>query len=233
MAQGDNPYDPVIDPGNFVKGVDNPYFPLTPGTTFIYEGETRKGTEHIQVVVTKDTKEILGVECVVVRDSVWVNRVLVEDTYDWYAQDVEGNVWYMGEDTKEYENGEVVSTAGSWEAGVDGAKPGIIMWADPQVGKTYRQEYYVGEAEDMAKVISLSDSATVASVSFDHLLVTKEWTPLEPSIAEQKYYAAGIGLVLQEGVTGRSGRTELVAIMTDNAAVAEIGAEQGEKADKG
>jgi hypothetical protein len=213
-AQDDGPYDPVIDPENFVDGVDNPYFPLTPGTTFVYEGDTEEGTEHIEVEVTDDTKEILGVECVVVRDTVWVDGELVEDTFDWYAQDTDGNVWYMGEDTKEYKDGEVVSTEGAWEAGVDGAKPGIIMWADPQIGTSYRQEYYAGEAEDMAEVISLTESASVTYGSFDDLLVTKEWTPLEPGIAENKYYAAGVGLVLEEVVEGGSERVELIDILT-------------------
>jgi uncharacterized membrane protein YkoI len=213
LAQGDGPYNPVIDPNNFVEGVDNPYFPLTPGTTFIYEGETEDGTEHIEVLVTDDTKVILGVECVVVRDTVSVDGEMTEDTYDWYAQDVEGNVWYMGEDTKEYENGEVVGTAGSWEAGVDGAKPGIVMQAAPPAGEPYRQEYYAGEAEDMAQVISLIESARVPYGSYDNLLVTKEWTPLEPGIAENKYYAAGVGLVLEETVQGGSDRTELIDIV--------------------
>ncbi len=214
LAQGDGPYNPVIDPNNFVEGVDNPYFPLTPGTTFIYEGETEDGTEHIEVFVTDDTREILGIECVVVRDTVTVDGELVEDTYDWYAQDVEGNVWYMGEDSKSYENGEMVSTAGSWEAGIDNAKPGIVMQAAPQIGQPYRQEYYVGEAEDMAQVLSLDESTSVPYGSFDNLLMTKEWTPLELGVAENKYYAAGVGLVLEEVVEGGSGRTELIDIVT-------------------
>jgi hypothetical protein len=215
LAQGDGPYSPVIDPDRFVPEVDNPYFPLAPGTTFIYEGETEKGTEHTETVVTDDTRKILGIACVVVHDTVWVGSDLLEDTYDWYAQDVDGNVWYMGEDTREYENGEVVSTAGSWEAGVDGAKPGIVMWAAPQLGQPYRQEYYAGEAEDMANVISLTDSASVTYGSFDHLVVTKEWTPLERGVAAHKYYAAGVGLVLEQGVQGGSGRTELIAMSSD------------------
>jgi hypothetical protein len=123
-------------------------------------------------------------------------------------------VWYFGEDTKEYENGEVVSTSGSWEAGVDGALPGIIMKAVPQVGDSYRQEYYAGEAEDMAEVLSLSETAAVASGSYENLLKTKEWTPLEPGLLEHKYYAAGIGMVLEVVVEGGSGRIELVSIET-------------------
>jgi hypothetical protein len=214
LAQNQDPYAPVIDPANFIEGVDNPYFPLPSGTTFIYESRTRYRTEHIEVTVTDDTKEILGVECVVVRDTVQVNGKLVEDTYEWYAQDVDGNVWYMGEATQEHRNGKVISAAGSWEAGKDGAKPGIIVWADPQVGQAYRQEYYVRKAEDMAEVISPAESASVAYGDFDDLLVTKEWSPLEPSVIEHKYYAAGVGLVLEELVKGGSGRTELIDIVT-------------------
>ncbi len=144
-AQGDEPYNPVIDPANFVAGVDNPYFPLVPGTKFVYEGLSDGEMEHNEVVVTHDTRDILGVTCVVVHDTVSVAGVVIEDTYDWYAQDKDGNVWYMGEDTKEYEDGEVVSTEGSWEAGVDNAKPGVIMWAAPQPGEPYYQEYYEGK----------------------------------------------------------------------------------------
>ncbi len=128
-----------------------------------------------------------------VDDRAWEGGQLIEKTYDWFAQDKEGTVWYFGEDTKEYENGEVVSTKGSWEAGVDGAKPGIIMQADPKVGQTYRQEYYPGEAEDMAKVLSLDASVTVPYGFFDHVLETKEWTPLQPVFFEKKYYVRGVG----------------------------------------
>jgi hypothetical protein len=206
-------YAPNIEPSDFVGKIDNKFFPLDPGTTFVYEGETEEGTERIEVTVTNDTKRVAGVECVVVSDKVFLNGGLIEDTFDWYAQDKEGNVWYFGEETKEYENGKVVSTEGSWETGVDGAKPGIIMQADPKVGETYRQEYYPDEAEDMAKVLSLDESATVPYGSFDHLLTTKDWNPLDPAAGiEQKYYAPGIGNVLEVGVKGTSDRVELVDI---------------------
>jgi hypothetical protein len=205
-------YAPNIDPADFTTEIDNKYFPLKPGTTYIYEGKTEEGTERIVVTVTDDTRQVMGVECVVVRDKVFLNGGLIEDTFDWYAQDKKGNVWYFGENTKEYENGKVVSTKGSWEAGVDGAMPGIVMQADPKVGETYRQEYYPGEAEDMAKVLSLNESATVPYGSFDHLLMTREWTPLEPNVVEQKYYAPGMGTVLEVGVKGTSDRVELIDI---------------------
>jgi hypothetical protein len=205
----------AIDPANFVDKVDNTYFPLMPGTTYVYEGETDEGVERVEDFVTHETWIVLGVTCIVVRDRVSVDGELVEETFDWYAQDKDGNVWYFGEDSKEYEGGEVVSTKGSWEAGVDGAQPGIIMQANPQIGDSYRQEYYKGEAEDMAEVISLTESASVPYGSFDNLLMTKDWTPLEPGIAEHKYYASGIGLVLEETVEGGTGRIELIEMITE------------------
>ena len=177
---------------------------------------TEDETERNEVYVTDETKEILGVTCIVVKDTVWdEDDELVEDTYDWYAQDKDGNVWYFGEDSKEYENGEVVSTKGSWESGVDGAKPGIIMEANPKVGNSYYQEYYEGEAEDMAEVISLGEPVSVPYDSFKNCLKTKEWTPLEPDIIANKYYAPGIGFVLEIMVEGGSERVELLDIRTE------------------
>jgi len=208
------PYRKEIEPANFVDRVDNRYFPLTPGTTFVYEGKTEDGTVRVEDYVTHETKQVLGVTCVVVRNKVIENGDLVEETFDWYAQDKDGNVWYFGEDAKEYEAGVVVSTKGSWEAGVDGAMPGIIMEANPQVGDFYRQEYYKGEAEDMAEVLSLTESASVIYGSFDSLLMTREWALLEPGIVEHKYYAPGVGLILEVMVEGGSERVELVEIAT-------------------
>ena len=196
-------YAPVIDPANFASVIDNPYMPLTPGTTYIYEGQTEKGNEHNEVYVTFDTKVILGVTCVVVGDTVTVDGVLEEATFDWYAQDKQGNVWYFGEDSKEYQDGSVVSTEGSWEAGVDGAQPGIYMQASPTVGDTYRQEYYQGEAEDWASVLSLSESVTVPTGAYSNVLMTNEWSGLDnPPIYEHKYYAAGVGFIMTLYVEG-------------------------------
>ena len=196
-------YAPAIDPANFVTTIDNPYMPLIPGTTFIYEGETEKGNEHNEVYVSSETKVVLGVTCIVVKDTVMVDGVLEEATLDWYAQDRQGNVWYFGEDSKEYENGAVVSTQGSWEAGVDGAQPGIVMKANPTVGDTYRQEYYKGEAEDWATVLSLSESASVPTGSYSDVLMTKEWSALDtPPVYEHKYYAQGVGFVMTKYVEG-------------------------------
>src|SRR3712207_1283733 len=182
-------YAPRINPADFTITIDNEYFPMKPGTTFVYEG----GAQHGEMTITSDTKKIMGVECVVVDHREWEDGKLIDRTYDWFAQDKKGIVWYFGEDTKEYENGEVVSTAGSWEAGVDGAKPGIIMPADPKVGESYHQEYYPGEAMDMAKVLSLNASVTVPYGSFDSALETREWTPLQPGFSEKKYYVRGVG----------------------------------------
>jgi hypothetical protein len=179
-----NPYNPHIDPAEFTTKVDNEYFPMKPGTTFLYAG----GTEHSEMSVTHHTKKVMGVECIVVDHREWEGDKLIERTYDWFAQDKEGSVWYFGEDTKEYENGEVVSTKGSWEAGVDGAKPGIIMHSDPKVGQFYHQEYYPGEAMDMARVLSLKASVRVPYGSFDEVLETREWTPLQPGFSEKNYY---------------------------------------------
>ena len=209
-------YAPNIDPSNFVKEVDNPYFPLEPGTTWVYEGQTPEGTERVEDTVLRETKRVMGVECVVLRDRVWLNGELIEDTVDWHAQDKEGNVWYFGEYTKEYENGKVVSTGGSFVAGEKGALPGIIMPADPKVGDSYRQEYYKGEAEDMAEVISVDGSALNDAVSTPYdsfskdVLVTKDWNPLEPDILEHKYYAPGIGLIGETKVTGPAEKLELI-----------------------
>lgn len=206
-----------IDPNNFVSEVDNKYFPLKPGTRFSYKGkEGKKGTKHgvhisDEVFVTHDTKQIQGVTTTVVRDRAFRRGVLVEDTFDWYAQDRAGNVWYFGEDTKELDkNGNVISTEGSWEAGKNGAKPGIIMEANPKVGDTYQQEFAPGVAEDMAKVLKLNASACVPYRCFDNLLLTREWTPLEPGVVDHKYYAPGVGEIKEE--TAKGGLETLVLV---------------------
>lgn len=209
-TKGESGYNPVISTDEFVEVIDNPYFPLTPGTTFVYEGESEDETIRDEVFVTNETKKVMGINTIIVRDRKFVDGELAEETFDWYAQDKDGNVWYFGEDSREYDEGKVVSTAGSWEAGLDGAQPGIIMEGNPQVGDTYRQEYLAGEAEDMAEVITFNETVTVAYGSFEDCLKTKEWTPLETGIEENKYYAAGTGLVLEITVKGGSERLELV-----------------------
>jgi hypothetical protein len=217
---GQEPYDPVIDPANFRTStkIDNKYFRLVPGTTRTYRtiNPNNPTTETIigKFVVTGDTMEILGVTCVVVRDTEFVNDEVSEDTLDYPAQDMDGNVWYFGEATKELENGEAVSFDGSWQTGVDGAKPGIIMKADPQPAQTYREEFALGDAEDMATVKSLTASATVPYGTFEGTaLRTFEFSPLDPNLYEDKFYVQGVGQVLTiDLVTGD--REELVSIST-------------------
>jgi len=206
-----------FDPSNFVKKIDNPYFPLKPGTTFIYRGETEGTPTRDVTIVTHQTKEILGVTTTVVHDRVYEDGILSEDTLDWYAQDKQGNVWYFGEDTKELdENGNVVSTEGTWLAGVNGAEPGIVMLAHPHKGDKYQQEFATGAAEDMAQVLGFKNSLCVRYGCFKHVLVTKEWTPLEPGVVENKYYAKGIGFIYSEMVKGGDETLELVRIRHQN-----------------
>jgi len=203
-------YNPTINPADFVSVIDNPLFPLVPGTWYVYQSSEERGV----VTVTNSTKQILGVTTIVVHDVVTVGGQVTEDTYDWYAQDTAGNVWYFGEDAKQYEGGLFVGTEGSWEAGVDGAKPGIVMHAiQPAIGSPYRQEYYTCVAEDQAEVVSLSEPVTVPYGSFANCLQTHEFSDLEPDANEDKYYAPGVGLVLVVDLnTGL--RTELIEVTT-------------------
>lgn len=202
----------TLEPADFVDAIDHPYWPMAPGTRWVYlESDTKGNAQKVKVTVTDRTREILGIDATVVHDKVTESGELIENTFDWYAQDVCGNVWYMGENTTEYENGEVVTTAGSWEAGVDGAQAGVIMPAELQVGVTYRQEYYAGEAEDAAEILSLDEQAQVPFGHFGDVLLTKDFTPLHPRILEYKLYAPGVGPVLVLGVSGGSDREELLS----------------------
>ena len=202
------PYEPAIDPADFSNPIANDYFPLDPGLVTIFEG----GDEHVEVTVTSDTKVIIGVTTHVITDQVFVGGELQEDTIDWYAADNFGNVWYFGEQTAEYENGQITTTEGSWEAGVDGALPGIIMLADPQVGDTYRQEFYAGQAEDVAKVFAVDESITVPKDTYDLVLVTEDWSLLTPDVHERKWYAPRVGVVSEETISGGSGTLSLIDI---------------------
>ena len=209
LPQGGEPVS--LDPADFVGQIDNEYWPMAPGTTWRYrESDPRGNAVKVRVVVTDRTRQIEGIDATVVHDVVSDHGELIENTFDWYAQDVCGNVWYMGEKTKEYENGQVVSTEGSWEAGVDGAYAGIVMPGDPQVGLAYRQEYYAGEAEDAAEVLSLVEKAQVPAGRYDDVLLTKDFTPLHPKILEYKMYAPGVGPVLVVGVSGGADREDLM-----------------------
>lgn len=207
-----SPYNPHIDPADFVAHIDNPYLPLEPGTTHVYEGESGGELERITVAVTNKTKKIMGVTATVVHDVVTVDGEIVEATFDWYAQDRWGNVWYFGEDSKEYEDGKVVSSHGSWEAGVDGARPGLVMLGEPELKDRYRQEYYAGVAEDMAQILRFDASVDVPYGHFDDVLVTKEWTPLEPKVVENKFYAPGIGMVLERPARGPKEEIGLIEV---------------------
>jgi len=208
-------YDPGIDPANFpaVPKIDHPFFPLVPGTTFVYEGQTADGLEHDEFAVTHNTRVILGVTCIEVHDTVTTNGALTEDTLDWFAQDTTGNVWYFGENTHELVEGLISTIAGTFRGGVNGAQPGIVMEAHPAIGDFYRQEFDLQNAEDFAEVVGLTASVTVPFGSFTNCLDTRETTPLEPDLHEHKFYAAGVGNVLEtDEDTGA--RTELIQVKT-------------------
>jgi hypothetical protein len=205
----------AINPEEFVSGVNNPWFPLTPGTTLRYKGE-KDGKPAIDVFeVTHRTKTIQGVTTTVIHDQLLLGGKLEEVTTDWYAQDRKGNVWYFGEATKTLDaHGRVTSTEGSWEAGVRGARPGVFVPGDSHVGQTGQQEFFKGEAEDHFTVLSLNASVRVPYVSSDRALKTKEFTPLEPKVLDNKYYVLGIGTVLEVAIKGPVERLELISVKT-------------------
>lgn len=221
---GEAQYDPDFSPENFVDPLQigstiapNPYWPLVPRTQWIYE-DAASG-QQITVTVTEKTKRIEGVTCIVVNDVVKVNGELIEDTDDWIAQDLQGNVWYCGEEVKDYEtfsedqpaHPELVEIAGSFKVGRDGAKPGILMYAMPTVGQIYRQEFAVGEAEDVAEVINTRSNEAVFGFPCDsECIVTRDFSPLDPGVEENKFYKPGVGLILELGV-GTAERVELIS----------------------
>jgi len=211
---GPAPYQPVIVPTDFVAAIDNPLYPLTPGTTFIYVGTLEGAVESNVVAVTHNTKVIFGVTCAEVRDTVYADGVLTEDTLDWFAQDKDTNVWYFGENTHELEGNEIINIDGSFKAGVNGAQPGIIMKGRPAIGDFYRQEFDLANAEDLAEVISLTDTVTVPYGTFSNqCLKTLETTPLEPDARENKFYAPGVGPILTIDLVGDE-TLPLVQILT-------------------
>jgi hypothetical protein len=197
------PKPPEIEAEDFAGDeIDNPYFPLKPGTTYRYEGKS-DGEDVTDIFeVTNDTKEILGVETTVVHDQEYVEGELVEDTLDWYAQDEHGNVWYFGEDTKELEDGEVVSTEGSWEAGVDRARAGIFMPDKPKVGDVYKQEHAKGVAEDCFEILDLDASVETPDVDSDEAMKTREFSRLERGVFSNKWFVPGVGMVRDEDADG-------------------------------
>ncbi len=214
LPEGDEPFD--LDAASFTLEIDNSYWPMKPRTRWVYRETDSEGTtQKVVVTVTTATKEVAnGVTARVVRDTVSRNGVVVEDTFDWYAQDADGNIWYFGENTAEFERGTVTSRRGSFEAGVDGALAGIAVPAHPVDGLRYRQEYYAGEAEDHGEVVGVDEQVDVAAGHFDHVLMTKDTNPLEPRVLEFKFYAPGTGPALAIGVSGSSDREELLEVRT-------------------
>jgi hypothetical protein len=205
--------EPTFDPTNFGSPVDNPYFPLEPGTRSILRGVKDGVTQTERSTVTSQTKQILGVTVTVVHDISLHHGQPLEETFDWYAADNDGNVWYMGEDTKEFDaNGHVTSTEGSWEPGVDGAVPGVIMLADPQVDDAYRQEFYAGQAEDQAWVVRIGAAITVPYGTVNDVLRSLEWTRLEPNVVDLKVYAPGLGIVYERTLSGSKEIAALVSV---------------------
>jgi hypothetical protein len=206
------PYSPKIRSANFVDKIDNRYFPLAPGTAFHYRGYSGQTAQTDDMVVTRQTKRILGIGCTVVRDTVSEHGKPVERTFDWYAQDKQGNVWYMGEDSLELKHGRFVRAGDSWQSGVKVAKPGIIMQGRPRPGDVYRQEYYPpGGALDQARVLDVHRRVRVPHGTYKRPLVTVERSPVEPQL-EKKYYAAGTGEIEEQVVQGAHERFQLVHV---------------------
>jgi hypothetical protein len=203
--------EPVsLDPAEFVARIDHPYWPMAPGNTWVVMDKDLEGNaQRIEITVTNKKKRILGIDTTVIHDRVTENGKLVEDTYDWYAQDKDGNLWYFGEDTTAFENGKP-NKAGSWQAGVDGAQAGVVIPAEPKVGQSYRQEYYAGKAEAAAKVVGLDKKVEVAAGKFDDVLMTEDTTRIHPDVLEHKFYARGVGPVLILGLSGGKAWEELV-----------------------
>ena len=204
---------PLPKASEFSARVDNPWFPLVPGTTYRYRGSKDGKPSRDVVTVTHRTRRIAGVPCVVVEDRLYLSGYLAERTTEWYSQDRHGNVWYFGEDTAELDKrGRVLNTAGAWRAGVDGARPGLFMFARPRIGLSAQQEFYKGQAQDHFRVLSLSAAVRVPFTSSRRAMLTQEWTPLEPGTIDHKLYVRGIGTVLEQTVRGGSERAELVSV---------------------
>jgi hypothetical protein len=205
---------PLPGPLGWSKVVDNPYFPLRPGTVRVYETRAGNHTGTDTVFVLHSTRTILGITAVIVRDRTYENGLLAEDSFDWYAQDAAGNVWCLGEDSRQYRAGKFVNAAGSWEAGKAQAQPGIMMWASPRPGQPYRQEFCYGIAEDIARVLDASAWATVAGATYSPCVQIVSWSTLEPGVKEQRWYARGVGMVRMKTVEGANEGMELVKVIT-------------------
>jgi hypothetical protein len=211
---GPGPYRPRIDAAAFTTTIDNPYLPLRPGSRWVYEGRSDEGFQRKVVEVTDQTRSVMGVVCVAVRDAVTLDGQLYEDTVDWFAQDRDGTVWTFGEVTRKRGDDGRFTPAGSWEAGVGGALPGVVMQARPGPGRAaYRQEYLPGEAEDMARVLGVAEQLTVPYGSYEAVVVTRDWSPLEAGVADHKHYAPGVGMIREEAVEGETSRLDLVSFV--------------------
>jgi hypothetical protein len=209
LPQGTKPVK--LDPADFTTNIDNPYWPIRPGSHWVYREVENGETQRVDVTVTNQTKMLDGIEARVVHDRVSRNGETLEDTYDWYAQDSDGNLWYLGEDTAEYENGKLKTKEGTWAAGVNGAEPGVVVPASPRQGMRYREEYYAGHAEDGAEVLSVNSQVQVPFGRFRNALLTRNFSTIEPTVEEMKLYAKGVGPVMELLVSGGSGRTELLS----------------------
>ncbi|MEZ4218575.1 MAG: hypothetical protein R3E88_19020 [Myxococcota bacterium] len=195
---GETRYDPQLDPADFVAGVSNPYTPFTVGSVWTYQKQTSEGLEEIVFEILPDTRDFDGIVATSIRDRVTLDGVVVEDTTDWVAQDVDGNVWYLGEIAQNFEDGRLADLSGSWEIGKEGAKPGFWMIASPQVGQFYRQEWLPGDAEDMVEVISVDATGyTFPFANGSPVLQTRDYLPSEPGKYEYKFYVPGVGMVLE------------------------------------
>jgi hypothetical protein len=209
LPQGTKPVK--LDPSDFTTNIDNTYWPMHPGNHWVYREVENGEAQRVDVTVTNRTKMLGGIEARVVHDRVSRNGETLESTYDWYAQDSHGNLWYLGEDTAEYENGGLKTKEGSWAYGVDGAQPGVIVPAHPKQGMRYREEYYAGHAEDAAEVLNVGSQVQVPFGRFRGALLTRNFSSIEPTVEEMKLYAEGVGPVMELLVSGGSGRTELLS----------------------
>ena len=205
-------YAPELDPASFVTVIDNPYFPLPVGRKLVYTGVKDGQTQTDTVTVTDQTKVILGITATVVSDIATHDGTVLEKTFDFYAQDEQGNVWYLGEDTTAFLPNGKTDTSGSFLAGVDGAQPGIIMEANPQIPDAYRQECYAGQAEDTAWVVATSGSVNVPYGKVRNVLTTLEATRIEPGAYDEKVYGPGIGIVSEQSLTGATEFAQLVSV---------------------
>lgn len=206
---------PLPGPAGWARTVNHPYFPLRPGTVMVYETRAGDHTGTDTVVVLGKPRMVMGIAAVVVRDRTYEAGTLAEEAFDWYAQDAAGNVWYLGEDTREYRSGKLVGTAGSWEAGKAGAQPGIMMWANPKPGPPYRQEFCYGIAEDIARVTDAGAWTTaLGGTPYGSCVKTVNWTPLEPGVREEKLYARGVGMVRTKTVSGANEEMVLAKVIS-------------------